>query len=227
MKIISVCSEEKVKKLQDRNLPVLAIDLGFGAAARSCGISGVENGMTYAGAMKRTADWLAENASGEVVLILEAPLSAAFQNGNPRARAPFEKTDSNGNPSDRRWHIGAGGAMALAAIHFLSSLHALKPSVDVTVWLVEGFVSRYEEGERPAHAQVAEALARVWSKAAWQTDQSLLHVINLRGEGNMTVLSSLALLEGGEKEGVPVILRLPDGLNRNDIDSLWQADFSL
>ena len=73
--------------------------------------------------------------AAELVLIIEAPLSAAFDiRQNPMSRGTFESS-----PRPRWWSLGAGAAMALAAHHFLRGIMQYSTSAN-RVHVLEGFV---------------------------------------------------------------------------------------
>ena len=203
MNLVPVTNAEDADRL--RKEPTLAIDLGFGSKAKSCGLSGGRGKMTFHEAVEATSTWIRECSADKCVLILEAPLSGAFRNGNPVERAPFEVLDNNNAKSDRRWHVGSGGAMALAAVHFLRLIKSCGANLTRKVHLVEGFASRYGT-PKPDHHHVAEMLCR-----AWTGGRPVTHVPV--GDG-VTAFSSLGLFDHACVALIPVVLRLPDGLTR-------------
>lgn len=86
-------------------LAVLAIDLGFSGSRPTCGVAYRAQGSSGVARQRlRFGECVAFAAKtlggiGEAVLIVEAPLSAAFDlKGNPQARGAFE-TD----PRQRWW----------------------------------------------------------------------------------------------------------------------------
>jgi hypothetical protein len=139
-----------------RNLPVVAIDLGFSGSMASCGLAfrksrGTEielKNYQYNACIQKTAELIASNVNS--VLILEAPLSAAFNSkGNPQSRGDFE-----GKPKPRWWSLGAGAVMSLAALYFLKELCQLVDK-DTCCNLIEGFVTGEDSVD---HAEVAKSL---------------------------------------------------------------------
>ncbi len=131
--------------------PVVAVDLGFAANAKSCGLAWHPAGeshaavaVTFDDAVEKTAKLLATDPSQQPTLILEAPLSCFFEDGNPVGR-PFEKPRP-GSRNPRYWYVGAGGVTCLAAGFFLSRLASRLPAVFPSVLLYEGFVTFKRKG---------------------------------------------------------------------------------
>ena len=199
LQLLPITDKEKANTL--RHLPTLAIDLGFSSKAKSCGLCFDQESEgkkeKFREAVQSTATWIKK--VGECVLILEAPLSGAFSSGNPDARGDFERKDDHGKKSDRRWYVGAGGVMALAAIHFLRLLIAKAGKKAIKVHLLEGFASR---DKKPSdHARVARDLYKAWCNSDPE-------IIGIEGE-TFSMLSLLRLKESANK--CPAVLRLPDG----------------
>ena len=188
-----------------RSKPVLAIDLGFAFQSKSCGLSSDEKSVNFAEAIHKTFDWINNNReSKEMVLIIEAPLSSAFRKGNPIPRGRFETHRDDDDLNRRHWHHNAGGAMSLASLYFLRELLRDCREIDATVFLVEGFVSRYKP-PKPTHKQVASALEAAWKAS---TEELLTPEV---GDGGVSVLE---LLDPKSSPGAPLIIRLPDGYSR-------------
>ena len=157
MKLLPVANEEAASVLREH--PLVAVDMGFSGKRKSCGVSIAAPGEyptaaphRFGTAAETSANFLRDHRGG--VLVIEAPLSAAFDNSrNPRARGEFEDGDK-----PRWWSFGAGVQMALAALFFCRRLNELLPK-NLAVHLVEGFVVGDESGE---HADVAKRLARAF-----------------------------------------------------------------
>lgn len=149
-------------------LATLAIDLGFSGSRPTCGAAYRAKGsnrvvrerLKFGECVDFSLKTLA--GSSEAVLIIEAPLSAAFDTeGNPHARGAFEAA-----PKARWWSIGPGAAMALAAQYFLRALDQVATS-DARHHLIEGFVAGADSGD---DAEVAERLVESVispQKATW------------------------------------------------------------
>jgi hypothetical protein len=150
--IVAIDSTARATAL--RILPVMAVDLGFSGDARSCGVAATHDAQTVRPRAQRFGECVSTvinfaREHGEIVLVVEAPLSATFDaRGNPAPRGDFERS-----PRARWWSLGAGAAMALAAQHFLSAIH--ESAGDRTVHLAEGFVVGADSGD---HGQVATDL---------------------------------------------------------------------
>lgn len=151
-------------------LPVLAVDMGFSGKSASTGYAcraagdqqALSGNKTFSDCLQAVAEQIGR--VGDVLLIIEAPLSAAFdQKGNPQPRGAFEST-----PKPRWWSLGPGAAMSLAAMHFLKRL-ADKIPADRKCFLVEGYVVGANSGR---DADVAEALIQ----AAYSERKSSRHV---------------------------------------------------
>lgn len=196
------------------SLPVLAIDLGFSATKETCGAAAwptdqiFQAPMNYSRFLESTCRWIGKNDPA-VVLILEAPLSGAFDpDGNPIPRGDFERFHSETNRSSpRHWNIMAGASMALAAIHFCHAL-SLRIKQEITVHVVEGFASRYtdDQSNKPGHMDVARALLNRWR------DGKKLLIPQVVG----SIVSVTGILGGNSAPGVPGILRVPDGLKSTE-----------
>ena len=150
-------------------LPVIAVDMGFSGKTASCGYAfrATANG-TIESENKRFHDCLAAVVSqfenlGEAILILEAPLSSAFDRlGNPQPRGDFER-----HPKPRWWSLGPGASMSLAAMYFLKRFVEAVPA-HTKCHLIEGFVVGADSGH---DADVAEALIDSFAgvqRCAWQ-----------------------------------------------------------
>ena len=150
-------------------LPMLAVDMGFSGKSASCGYAYRAAGdqqtrseiKTFADCLQAVAEQISR--AGDLLLVIEAPLSAAFDSkGNPQSRGTFESS-----PKPRWWSLGPGAAMSLAAMHFLKRL-ASPFSASRKCYLVEGYVVGADSGH---DAGVAEALiqsACLERKCIWQ-----------------------------------------------------------
>lgn len=146
MKFKSIARKEDVSRLRKDKIKTVAIDLGFSGNNKTTGFASstkpAGDSFNFGDAVKKIESFAKTN--GDFVLILEAPLCGRFKDGNPVARGDFEKT-GNGNKSPKNWNIGAGAAVALAAVHFLIQLQTALAGVKVTVHLLEGFISGHNK----------------------------------------------------------------------------------
>jgi hypothetical protein len=194
MKFLPVINAQSSLALRKR--PLVAVDLGFSSKKRTTGVAWVLPSESDAKNHQfgEAVNAVAEKCRSlvEVTLILEAPLSAAFDNlGNPRPRGDFER-----KPQSRWWSAGSGAATALSALFFLRQLHSELKTANVTIYLVEGFVSGVDSGD---HATVAVALRDGFCgkrRCQWHS---------VTDEGN--VVSALDWLECKSPKNPPVILQ--------------------
>ena len=144
----------------------LFVDLGFSAESRSCGVlkdGGVPYNITFRELVNFAIREVTENDPRPLNLLLEAPLSAAFnKNGNPTGRS-FEKQ----NGRTRYWYLQGGAVVAIAAGHLLRALVRCGAQRDVR--LFEGFVSFKSSTAKSSHTEdVLKLREAVWNPAeAW------------------------------------------------------------
>jgi len=184
-----------------RTSVVVAVDLGFSETHETCGLAwraeneeGAENA-TFDRCATRVVSLL--RASRErSTLVLEAPLSGCFKEGNPTVRFSGDPlSDTRSFESGRGWYYGAGGGVCLAAIFFLRRLRSeLKAATQVEVAIFEGFVSF--KTEKSDHLADARALLACFLSAGGE------HVVRPPQGGE--VISMLSLL-GGDA-GAPLVL---------------------
>ena len=137
-------------KINKRNCPHIAVDLGYSHDAASCGImhSVIKEPATlqFGTAIKEVARLVEQ--IGPCVLILEAVLSTYHDEwGNPDIRGVFEK--------GRGWYYGPGVATYAAAIRFLRMLRE-NCSSNATVYLSEAFLSF--KRKRSSHSDDAQII---------------------------------------------------------------------
>ena len=125
------------------------LDIGFSNKRKSCGLL-VEDGepeeLQFQTAAARISN-IAGRASQAVNLVIEAPLSVAFDKwGNPSGRS-FEKLGSK----TRYWYNGLGCTVMVAAFYLVRAVHDARPGQDVR--LFESFVSYKEQGTRSDHSR--------------------------------------------------------------------------
>jgi hypothetical protein len=194
MKFLPVINTQSGLALRKR--PLVAVDLGFSGKSSTTGVAWAlpsESGAKkhqFGEAVKAVAEKC--RSLVEVTLILEAPLSAAFNaSGNPCPRGGFER-----EPQSRWWSVGPGAATALSALFFLRQLHSELKTANVTIHLVEGFVSGEASGD---HDQVAVALRDGFCgkrKCQWHS---------VSDEEN--VVSALDWLECESPKNPPIVLQ--------------------
>ena len=132
----------------ESDLPLLAVDLGYSARSKSCGVAwaggAVVQSLEFGECIERVAQQLSR--VGRHTLILEAVLSTYHTSqGNPAIRGEFEK--------GRGWYHGPGVTTFAAALRFVRELNRALPSDLRPIPLVEGFLSY--KPVRTAHSEDA------------------------------------------------------------------------
>ncbi len=113
------------------------LDIGFSGSKKTCGIAfdKGESKTIYFGEVYDAIIGFVKESAEPVNLVIEAPLSVAFDDkGNPVGRS-FER---KGNFS-RYWYVGAGCSTMVAAIYLMSQL--AKAKIKAEIRLFEGFAS--------------------------------------------------------------------------------------
>ncbi len=175
------------------------VDLGFANAKSSCGLL-IDDGdpveLTFAHMAGEVCDF-ARRSSSPMNLVLEAPLSVAFNAaGNPAGRAP-EKRGSE----TRYWYVGLGCTVMVAATYLVRALLNTRSSCDVR--LFEGFASFKPKGSKSSHAGDVLALR----SAAWTPGTGGGRIIapqELKLDASDTIQS--AFLVAGMDLGVPPVI---------------------
>lgn len=199
MIIKSIWNKDSISHLLE--LPVLSLDAGFSATAKSCGIAWSADDQvgsdmtTHQAAIDILVEWMKKH--WESVLIIEAPLSTAYRGGNPARRGDFEKKKTDLTTKTRDWYSGPGAAVTLAALNILRKLQEQRTLAECTVHLLEGFVSF---GDTRNHQEVAEAL-----RDAFRNSRGTWHKV-AHGLETLTV-TTLAGIEGATEP--PAILIPP------------------
>jgi len=201
MKLLPITCDKDLESAQ--HFPCLAIDLGFSERGQTCGMSNSTSDSTFAHTVQAVGNWISDHRHGEVVLILEAPLSASFaESGNPTPRGQFETHDSRTNSSSRRvWYENAGAGMSLSAVHFLREVALTSCDFEIWIHVLEGFCSRYGSPAPDNHV-VAKRLLQ-----GWQRGTPLIEPAGHRR------FSNLGLVTPNASEVPPAILVIPDGFS--------------
>lgn len=193
--LLPVTAEDELAALGQ--LPVIAVDMGFSGKTASCGYAfRAAANCAIESENKKFHDCLAAAVKqfqnvGEAILILEAPLSSAFDRlGNPQPRGDFER-----HPKPRWWSLGPGASMSLAAMYFLKRFVKAVPA-HTKCHLIEGFVVGADSGH---DADVAEALISAFSgvqNSSWQPPAApqLMSVIDWLVPGSSGHASPIVLI---------------------------------
>ena len=131
----------------------LILDIGFSNTKKSCGLllgDSEPESLQFGEAIYSVVNI----AKRETLLnlVIEAPLSVAFNKfGNPKARS-IDKKDKQSRP----WYVGPGCAVLVAAMYLLRKLCDSCPSAEVR--LFEGFVSFKSREARSSHSDDVKCL---------------------------------------------------------------------
>ena len=180
------------------------VDMGFSKDSKSCGIA--VGGCSpcvirYQDLGSRIAHEL-KNASSPLNLLIEAPLSVAFDaKGSPTGRKIEKRREGT-----RYWYVGAGAAMLLATTYLLRRLYEMHPTREVR--LFEGFAS-FKSTEKPSsHKKDVCDLRSV----AWGTSKKgrIVGKDGLKMADNDILCSAFAV--SGMDFGIPAVVVVEDGV---------------
>ena len=121
------------------------LDIGFSGAANARGkTSGLLFGedepqlVNFSEAAQKIVTKI-KDLHSTINLVIEAPLSVCFRNGNPTGRL-IEKAKGK---THRVWYVGAGCAVMVASMYLIRKIADAKPPI--TIRLFEGFISYKSE----------------------------------------------------------------------------------
>jgi len=123
----------------------LFIDIGFSSKNESCGYLH-QTGSTdeipcvkkFGELLKAVQEVVTENIEKPLYLVIEAPLSVAFDNDR-NDRNPVGRAIEKDGARTRYWYVGAGASVLLATTYLLRMICDNHPKRDIR--LFEGFVS--------------------------------------------------------------------------------------
>jgi hypothetical protein len=139
----------------------------------------------------------AAERQGRLNLVIEAPLSAAFDpRGNPRGRS----VEKRGGQT-RYWYVGPGCAVMVAATYLLQRLRDSDPNADIR--LFEGFVSYKDRHTASRHSQDVELLREVVRSPA-EFAGAIVAGDDLAASADDAVVSAFAV--AGMDFGVPPVI---------------------
>ena len=182
----------KKKHLHSKNCKWIFVDIGFSCKQKTCGIiflDSLESELNkdnydvvlFSELMKPLPEKF--KTSKFINLVIEAPLSAYFENGNPAHREFEIKRDEK---LYRGWYYNSGASTMLAASFLLSRLNDEFES-DCTIRLFEGFVSfKKSAGTREnEHIRDVEALVNVLKESPesvlWKHNAELPDYLRILG----------------------------------------------
>ena len=144
------------------------VDMGFAREARSCGLligndSDTNNPdaeeLTFSDLLSRISTLTSQSSRRQLNLLIEAPLSVAFDaHGNPTGRT-VERRGSR----TRYWYVGLGCTVLVATTYLLR--HVVDVGTRREVHLFEGFVSFKPKGVRSSHSGDVKRLREI----AWDS----------------------------------------------------------
>ena len=150
----------------------LIVDIGFSSTQPSCGVgNGAEepHAVTFGDLVALATREVQQADPRPLNLLLEAPLSVAFQqNGNPTRRS-CDTYDGK----HRDWYVNAGATTLIAASYLLRALYACQRQRDIR--LFEGLVS-FKSAQDNNAEQTAPHIADVLDlrNAVWNGDNALI-----------------------------------------------------
>jgi hypothetical protein len=177
------------------------IDIGFANNARSCGLL-IDNErpvqVRFGEAVHRICTYLSVS-SGPVNLLIEAPLSVAFDcHKNPKGRS----VEMQGRRT-RYWYINSGCVVMVAALYLVRKIVQENPDADVR--LFEGFVSFHEQRNRANHCSDVVVLREVIDNPN-KYSCAIVSSDSLKIDETDTLLSTF-LVAGIDAGITPIIMR--------------------
>ena len=137
------------------------LDIGFSGAAnargKTCGLlvgDGEPELANFSASVQKIITTIRASRS-TINLVIEAPLSVCFRDGNPTGRS-IEKVKGE---AQRLWYFGAGCAVMVASMYLIRQIVDAKPRV--TIRLFEGFVSYKKRSKKSDHKRDTKLLREV------------------------------------------------------------------
>jgi hypothetical protein len=130
-------------------------DIGFAQRNASCGLVDGDGGpmeILFSELGVKLAQLAAATGSHgrPLNLVVEAPLSVAFNvDGNPTGRS-FESRRIGGRTETRYWYVGLGCCVLVAATYIMRKMVEAEPQGEIR--LFEGFASFKAKGKQSSHA---------------------------------------------------------------------------
>lgn len=174
----------------------LILDIGFSSTKRTCCLS-VGDGEPHLFTFGEVCDRIVElirNSVTQVNLVIEAPLSVAFNNnGNPMWRSIEHQSKQW-----RQWYAGAGAVVFVATQYLLKRI--IQVEVEKDIVLFEGFVSFNFGGDHCSHVIALRKLIREQNRHSTEVFDSG----QLRTSPTDNLLSAGSLLENDF--GIPAVI---------------------
>ena len=177
----------------------IILDIGFANKSNSCGLlinreSPVD--LQFNEAKERICHVIS-NSTNPVNLVIEAPLSVAFDSkGNPKGRA----VEKQGRKT-RYWYLGPGCVVMVAALYLVKAISEIPTNAEVR--LFEGFVSFKESGKKSIHSRDVALLMEVIENPN-QYSEAIIEPEALKMTSSDTLKS--AFLVAGIDAGIPPLI---------------------
>ena len=159
-----------VEELRQDSVEWLFVDVGFSSTDKSCGVlknKEKPQTMKFGNLVGSVIQEAQSPASSPLNLLLEAPLSVAFdKHGNPTRRST-DSEESEGREEYRDWWYNAGSSTLLATGHLLRRVY--ESGLQREVRLFEGFASF--KSTRPKWDRIES-----FSKTDWPHIEDLLRL---------------------------------------------------
>jgi hypothetical protein len=185
-------------------------DLGFSEKNKTCGLpvhEKEEKEITF-GDLLREMQVIITSGHKTINILLEAPLSVAFNNeGNPTGRKIEEHPNGN-DKQPRYWYLGLGCGVMVAATYLLRSVFDAESTAEIR--LFEGFASFKSKGAKSSHVKDVKGLRDV----AWGMSKygNIIEPEQLRRCPQDRLESAFKV--AGMDFGVPPVVVLPNEKSR-------------
>jgi hypothetical protein len=180
------------------------LDIGFSGAAngrgKTCGLlvgEGEPQLVAFSAATETIVETITASRSS-INLVIEAPLSVCFRNGNPTSRS----IERQAGKTPRVWYVGAGCAVMVASMYLIRQIADAKPPV--TVRLFEGFISYKDRSAKSDHKRDTLLLREVVQNRDRYSD-SIIAAETLKLHHDDVLLSAFSVI--GLDCAVPTVIR--------------------
>jgi hypothetical protein len=176
------------------------LDIGFSGRRKTCGLlvgGGEPQLATFSAATQMIVKTIAASRS-TINMVIEAPLSICFRNGNPTGRSIEKQTGS----ATRFWYVGAGCAVMVASMYLIRQISDAKPFVPVR--LFEGFIS-YKDRSAKSDDRRDTLLLREVVQNHDKFSECIIGADNLKLNRDDVLWSAFGVI--GLDCGVPTVIR--------------------
>lgn len=199
------------------------VDIGFSGSGNSCGVYIVKRDkevfkkdLTYASLIKKFNEFIEH--TDKVGLIIEAPLSVAFNNRNPAGRNAIEIEKIGEKTKRHYWYTYPGNLVTLAVIDFL---YRVKEQIteNKNIFLYEGFVSfkqmpddlqstlSTKQSKKP-HCEDSEALYKAVQLSQQTTEFNPTPIVDSKNVELMFVGNYIGITLANET--IPSVIKIAD-----------------